>query len=48
MTRRRFVLLVLCACSLYVGASFMALGFRHPEMTDTQLLLAWKDALLWR
>lgn len=36
------------ALLLYVGVSSIAFAFRHPELTETQRLFRFVDALLWR
>jgi hypothetical protein len=33
--------------AVYVMVSVIAYRFRHPEMTETQLLVNVRDALLW-
>lgn len=44
--RRRAVLLyVLFLCWLWIAGSMTVYRFQHPELTETQLLLAWREWL---
>ncbi len=34
--------------SVYVAVSLIGYAFRHPHLTDTELLFRLREALLWR
>lgn len=34
--------------ALYAAAAMTVYRFQHPELTETQLLLAFWDAIMWR
>jgi len=43
-----FLLIVVFIVSLYAGVSTFRYQFAHPEQTDTQRLLNFTNALLWK
>jgi DNA-directed RNA polymerase subunit L len=40
--------IILLAILAYVGVAFTVYRFKHPELTETQLILKTCDALTWR
>ncbi len=39
---------LLIVAFVYVAAAFITYRFRHPDMTETELMLNTFEALLWR
>ncbi len=43
-----FVKFLGCVCMIYVATAIVVYAFRHPELTQTEVMLRIGEALLWR
>jgi hypothetical protein len=46
--KKRLFLIMLIVVSFYVAVAFTVYRFKHPELTETELILHSKEALTWQ
>lgn len=47
-TAENIVSFAIIAAMVYIGIAFSSYRFRHPDMTETRILLNAADVLRWR